>query len=172
MCVCVCTEKAMATHSSTLAWKIPWVEKPRKLQSMGSPRVGHDRATSLSLSCTEEGNGNPRQCSCLENPRDEGAWWAAVYGVTQSRTWRSSSSSVCVLSCVWLFVTPWIIARQTSLTIGSSRQEHWSGMPCSPARYLPDSVIQHACLMSSALAGGCFTTSATWEAPLIFLIMN
>ena len=41
---------------------------------------------SLSLSCMGEGNGNPLQCSCLENPRDGGAWWAAVYGVTQSRT--------------------------------------------------------------------------------------
>src|SRR5574341_949892 len=39
-----------------------------------------------SLSCIGEGNGNPLQCSCLENPRDGGAWWAAVYGVTQSRT--------------------------------------------------------------------------------------
>ena len=38
------------------------------------------------LSCTGEGNGNPLQCSCLESPRDRGAWWAAVYGVTQSRT--------------------------------------------------------------------------------------
>ena len=50
----------------------------------------------FSLSCIGEGNGNPRQCSCLENPRDGGAWWAAVYGVTQSRTrlkWLSSSSS-------------------------------------------------------------------------------
>ena len=49
----------------------------------------------LSLSCTGEGNGNPLQCSCLENPRDGGAWWAAVYGVTQSRTQlkRLSSSS-------------------------------------------------------------------------------
>ena len=42
-------EKAMATHSSTLAWKIPWTEEPGRLQSMGSPRVGHDWATSLSL---------------------------------------------------------------------------------------------------------------------------
>ena len=41
----------------------------------------------FSLSCIGEGNGNPLQCSCLENPRDGGAWWAAVYGVTQSRTW-------------------------------------------------------------------------------------
>ena len=40
--------------------------------------------TSLSLSCIGEGNGNPLQCSCLENPRDGGAWWAAVYGVAQS----------------------------------------------------------------------------------------
>ena len=42
-------EKAMATHSSTLAWKIPWTEEPGRLQSMGSQRVGHDWATSLSL---------------------------------------------------------------------------------------------------------------------------
>ena len=51
----------------------------------------------FSLSCIGEGNGNPLQYSCLENPRDGGAWWAAVSGVTQSRTWlkwlNSSSSS-------------------------------------------------------------------------------
>ena len=49
----------------------------------------------FSLSCTGEGNGNPLQCSCLENPRDGGAWWAALYGVAQSRTRlkRLSSSS-------------------------------------------------------------------------------
>ena len=90
------TEKAMATHSSTLAWKIPWMEEPGGLQSMGSLRVGHDWATSLSLSCIGEGKGNPLQYFCLENPRDGGAWWPAVYGVTQSRTqlkWHSSSSS-------------------------------------------------------------------------------
>ena len=50
----------------------------------------------FSLSCIGEGNGNPLQCSCLENPRDGGAWWVAVYGVSQSRIWLkwlSSSSS-------------------------------------------------------------------------------
>ena len=85
----------MAPHSSTLAWKIPWTEEPGRLQSTGSLRVGHDWATSLSR--IGEGNGNPLQCSCLENPRDGGAWWAAVYGVAQSRTrmkWLSSSSSI------------------------------------------------------------------------------
>ena len=54
------------------------------------------------LSCIGEGNGNPLQCSCLENPRDRGAWWAAVHGVAQSRTrlkqLSSSSSSIHILS--------------------------------------------------------------------------
>ena len=76
------TEKAMATYSSTLAWKIPWTEEPGGPQSMGSLRVGQDSVTSLS--CIGEGNGNPLQCSCLENPRDGVAWWAAVYGVAES----------------------------------------------------------------------------------------
>ena len=65
-------EKAMAPHSRTLAWKIPWTEEPSGLLSMGSLRVGHNWATSFhfSLSCIVEGDGNPLQCSCLENPRD------------------------------------------------------------------------------------------------------
>ena len=78
----------MAPHSSTLAWKIPWMEEPGRLQSMGW--LESDTIERLpfhfSLSCIGEGNGNPLQCSCLENPRDGGAWWAAVYGVTQSQT--------------------------------------------------------------------------------------
>ena len=89
-------EKAMAPHSSTLAWRIPWMEEPGRLQSMGSLRVGHDFTFTFSLSCIGEGNGDPLQCSCLENPKGRGAWWAAVYGVAQSRTrlkWLSSSSS-------------------------------------------------------------------------------
>ena len=122
--ISILAEKAMAPHSSTLAWKIPWTEEPGRLQSMGSRRVRHDWVTSLSLftfmhwrrkrqptpvflpgesqgrrslvgcspwgreesdmterllfhfslSCTGEGNGNPLQCSCLENPRDSRAW--------------------------------------------------------------------------------------------------
>ena len=68
-------EKAVATHSSTLAWKIPWVEEPGRLQSIGS--LESDTTEQLhfhfSLSCIGEGNGNPLQCSCLENPRDGGA---------------------------------------------------------------------------------------------------
>ena len=62
----------MAAHYSTLAWKIPWIEEPGRLQSMGSRRVTHDWVTSLSLFFLMhwKGNGNPLHCSCLENPRD------------------------------------------------------------------------------------------------------
>ena len=82
------SEKAIAPHSSTLARKIPWTEEPGRLQSMGSRRIGHETERlhfHFSLSCIGEGNGNPLQCSSLENPRDGRAWWAAVYGVTQYR---------------------------------------------------------------------------------------
>ena len=91
----------MATHSSTFAWKIPWTEEPGRLQSTGS--LESDTTARLhfhfSLSCIGEGNGNPLQCSCLENPRDGEAWWAAIYGVAQSQTQlkRLSSSSRVVL---------------------------------------------------------------------------
>ena len=84
----------MAPHFNALAWKIPWTEEPGRLQSDTTERLHFH----FSLSCIGEGNGNPLQCSCLENPRDGGACWAAVYGVAQNRTrlkrLSSSSSSV------------------------------------------------------------------------------
>ena len=92
-------EKAMAPHSNSLAWKIPWTEEPGRLQSMGSLRVGLDWATSLSLFTSMHWTGKWQTHSsgvfCLENPRDRGAWWAAIYGVAQNRTrlkWLSRSS--------------------------------------------------------------------------------
>ena len=90
-------EKAMAPHSSTFAWKILWMEEPGRLQSMGSLELDTTEQLHFhfSLSCIGEGNGNPLQCSCLENLRDREAWWAAVCGIAQSRTRlkRLSSSS-------------------------------------------------------------------------------
>ena len=78
----------MAPHSSTLAWKIPWTEGLVGCRLWG--RTESDMTERLhfqfSLPCIGEGNGNPLQCSCLENPRDGGASWAAVYGVAQSQT--------------------------------------------------------------------------------------
>src|SRR5574340_499821 len=102
-------------HSShMLVWRRQWHPTPVLLpgKSQGqrslvgySPwgREESDTTEQLrfhfSLSCIGKGNGNPLQCSCLENPREGGAWWAAVYGVAQSRTRlkrlsRSSSSDV------------------------------------------------------------------------------
>ena len=65
----------MAPHSSTLSWKIPWTEEPGGLQSMGLLGVGQTERLHFVflLSCIGEGNGNPLQCYCLENPRDRGA---------------------------------------------------------------------------------------------------
>ena len=78
----------MAPHSSTLAWKIPWMEEAGGLQSMGSLRVDTTERLHFhfSLSCIGEGNGNPLQYPCLENPMDGGGWWATVHGVAKSWT--------------------------------------------------------------------------------------
>ena len=95
---------SMAPHSSTLAWKIPWMEDPGRLQSMGSLRS--DMTARLrfhfSLSCTGEGNGNPLQCSCLENPRDGGAWSLPSMGSHRVRHDWSNLVVVVVISIVWL----------------------------------------------------------------------
>ena len=78
------------------------MEEPGRMQSMGSLELDTTERPHFhfSLSCIGEGNGNPLQCCCLENPRDGGAWWAAGYGVAQSRTrlkrLSSSSKSLCV----------------------------------------------------------------------------
>ena len=101
----------------------------------------------FSLSCIGEGNGNPLQCSCLENPRDGGAWWAAGYGVAQSQTRlkrlsSSSSSSKCSLrvqktikatdsgesythSYVLLFQTPQLYMRKIGHRVGDERKHQW-----------------------------------------------
>ena len=102
----------MATHYNILAWRVLWTEEPSGLQSMGSQRIRHDSVTNTwdsqlalmvknppakagdmrdtgSISGSGRspggGHGNPLQYSCLENPRDRGAWWATVHGVAKSR---------------------------------------------------------------------------------------
>ena len=86
----------MAPHCSALAWKIPWTEEPGRLQFMALEESDTTERLHFhfSLLCIGEGNGNPLQCSCLENPRDGGAWWAAIYGVAQSRTRLKQLSSI------------------------------------------------------------------------------
>ena len=114
-------EKAMAPHSSTLAWKIPWTEEPGRHSSWGCEELDMTERLHFHflLSCIGEGNGNPLQYSCLENPRDGGAWWAAVYGVAQGRTqlkWLSSSSSIQIniqVSQLWAQNPLLVLTRKT-----------------------------------------------------------
>ena len=118
----------------------------------------------FSLSCTGEGNGNPLQCSCLENPRDRGAYWAAVFGVSQSWTrlerLSSSSSSRPVqlsyfqsLSCVRLFVTPWTAAHQASLSITNSWLKFMSIKSVMPFNHLFSVVLLSSHLQSFPVSG-------------------
>ena len=65
------------------------------------------------------------------------------------------------------FATPWTVAPQASLSMGFSKQEYYSGLPCPPPGYIPDLGMEPASLMSPVLAGGFFITSTTWEAPYI-----
>ena len=116
-------------------WTWVWVNsgswwctgRPGVLQFMGSQsrtRLSDFTFTfHFSLSCIGEGNGNPLRCSCLENPRDGGAWCAAVYGVAQSRTrlkWLSSSSSssryFCLERGTWLVTVHGVLKSQTRLS--------------------------------------------------------
>ena len=133
----------MAPHSSTLAWKIPWMEEPGGPQSMGSLRFGQDSATSLSF--IGEGNGNPLQCSCLENPRDGGASWAAIYGVAQSRTrmsnftfihFRSLEKEMATHSSVLAWRIPGTGEPSGLPSMGSHRVGHdWSSLAAAAAAY-------------------------------------
>ena len=96
----------MATHSSTLAWKILWTEEPGGLQSMESRRVGHDWATSLSRFTFMHWRRKwqPTPVFLPGESQGRGAWWAAVYGVSQSRTRlkRLSSNSIIRLGIFYL----------------------------------------------------------------------
>ena len=81
-------EKEMATHSSTPAWKIPWMGEPGRLQSMGSQRVGHNWGTSLSFfysSLLEKEMATHSSVPAWRIPWRE-AWWATVYGVATDMT--------------------------------------------------------------------------------------
>ena len=123
-------KKAMAPPSSTLAWKTPWRRSLEGCSPWG--RWVSDRTERLhfhfSLSCIGEGNGNPPQCSCLENPRDGGAWWAAVYGVTQSWTWLKwlSSSGSSSRSHGWWNLSSPIGVKPMPPTLAIQSLNHWT----------------------------------------------
>ena len=117
---------------------------PRSL--VGCRLWGHEESDTterlpvhFSLSCIGEGNGNPLQCSCLENPRDGGAWWATVYGVAQSRTRlkRLSSSSSSGLFCgVWASLVAQMMKNLPTVRV---RKIPWR-------RQWHPTPLQHSCL--------------------------
>ena len=121
----------------------------------------------FSLSCTGEGNGNPLRCSCLENPRDGGAWWTSVYGVAQSRTrlkrLSSRSSSRTELSKTWWqFRVQWtsqvaLVVKNPPTNSGDTRDVGWiPGSGRSPAEG-NGNPLQLSCLGNSLDRG-------TWQA--------
>ena len=89
----------MATHSSTRAWKIPWMEEPGWLQPMGSLRIGLLNSMKTQ-EIIGEGNGTPLEYFCLENHMDGGAWWAAVHGVAEGWTLLKRLHFDFSLSCI------------------------------------------------------------------------
>ena len=170
----------MATHSSSLAWEILWTEEPGGLQPMGSPTVGHGLVTWLKniwkwlqllefqhllhhchqylyelLWAVGGGNGTPLQYSCLENPMDGGAWWAAVHGVAKSRTrlsdltftfhFHALEKEMATHSSVPAWRIPGTGEPGGLLSMGSHRVGHdWSDSAAAAAAVVRKSVVGSA----------------------------
>ena len=152
-------ENEMATHSSILAWKIPWAEEPSRLQSMGLQRVRHQWVTSLSYHFII--HRKVKRVDLKSSHQKEKCVSFYWHNGCSVRWWM-----LCMLSCfnsVQLLVIRWTVARQAPLPTGFSGQEYWSGLPCPSSGDLPHPGIEPMSLMSPALAGGLFTTSSTWE---------
>ena len=129
-------EKGTATQSSVLAWRIPWIEEPGRLQSIGSQSVRHDWGTfTFTLSAAK----SLQLCLTLCDPIEDSPPGSPIPGILQARTleWVTMSFSsawkwkvkVKSLSCVRLLVTSWTAAHQAPPSMGFSRQEYWSGVP-------------------------------------------
>ena len=146
------TEKAMAPHSSTLAWKMPWMEEPGGLQSMGSLRVGHDWATSLSLFTFVHWRRKwqPTPVFLPRESQGRGALWAAVYGVTQSWTWlkRLSSSN----------------SSLTYLTSDSELQEGREGAKIGELKYTQPSTMARIMSRTDWVDSSSLHCWSTWKA--------
>ena len=137
----------MATHSSILAWRIPWTEEPGRLQSKGSQLVEHEwaidhsstQACQISQKTAAAAAKSLQSCPTLCDPRDGSPPGFPVPGILQARSleWVAISFSsvlkwkvkVKSLSRVRLLATPWTAAYQAPPSMGFSRQEFWSGVP-------------------------------------------
>ena len=118
----------------------------------------------FSLSCIGEGNGNPLQCSCLENPRDGEAWWAAVYGVAQSRTLLKRLSSKAYWSYPWA-VIGWLEKPDILWPLLVLQLPLSQGSPvCTlPRRFLGYSGVKGVYAMCRFLGGGHLKIEVEWN---------
>ena len=152
----------MATHSSILAWRIPLSEEPGVLQSIGLHRVWHNCVVSthtliIYQDCVLSHYRFPHHS--IPDKQHEVERYSLRPWNWALRAWVLS-----LFSCVWLFVTPWTVTHQALLSMRFSRQEYWSGLPFPPPEDLPHLGMEPTSLLSPALAGGLFTTRATWGA--------
>ena len=165
-------EEGMATHSSILAWRIPWTEEPGGLQSTRVTKsqtrlkglsssmckifyrcvvkylymnIRHQKQNHKARCLSPEGEIQVCVCVCL----------------------CGTHICMCPFSHVQLSVTPWTVAHQAPLSMGFSRQEYWSELPFPSPGDLSDPGIKPPSLTSPALAGGFFTPSATWKVVLL-----
>ena len=133
----------MTIHSCILAWKIPWKEEPGRLLSMG-----------LQKTWTQTQQPSIAHHTCAHTH---------THAHTSNLCVHAKSLQLCLTLCDLMDFSP-----PDSLSMGFSRQEYWSGLPFPPPGDLPNAGIEPTSLMSSALAGRFFITSATWEAQLQF----
>ena len=151
-----------------------WTGRPGMLQFMGSQRIGHNWAAELNWTEWIIMLNIIHMCMAIFvfcKVALQG--FLHLWGCLCSHYLFVSLHVMCVLShCspVQLLATLWTVAFQAPLSMGFSRQEYWSGLPCPPRGDFPDPGIEPTSLVSPALAGGFFTTSATWEAPYMSYI--
>ena len=152
----------MAPHSSTLAWKIPWMEEPGRLPSMGSHRVGHDwsnlaaPAAAVSWSRWWRDSGRPlRKKGRLEPASFLRDGWGR-----QNLLRNQEGMPVCSVRSVVSnsLQPPWAAAYQVPLVMEISMQEYWSGLPFPPPEDLPDPGIETMSLESPTLADKSLST--------------
>ena len=164
---------ALGTFSS-LAWRRQWQSTPVLLPGkshgwrslVGYSPWSREHTTErlhfhFSLSCIGEGNSNPLQCSFRDNPRDGGAWWAAVYGVTQSRTrlkWLSSSSSSSLVGLAKVLPNDGVIRNYKERPIfppdqlGENISPYWGGISSSPHWHWSHTLSAQPCYYDTAPA--------------------
>ena len=167
-------EKGMATHPGILTWRIPWTEEPGGLQSIGSQRVGHNwsnlaccHAPGFGDDCSKDSYSSPMKMKWNEShsvvsntcdPVDCSSWSSSVHGILQARILE------------WV-LCPWDpLGKNTGvgpLSMGSSRQEYWSGLPFPSPGDLPNPGIKPE---SPALQADSLLTEL-WGKPLLFFLL-